>query len=69
MTYDPIVEAADPVTIVHEQIAYWSRRRWTYAEMIEAVTGWKVRAASREVAFDILLLAWQGTQPEMRQVA
>ena len=69
MTYDPIVEATDTVTIVHEQIAYWSRRSWTYAEMIEAVTGWNVRTASREVAFDILMLAWEGTQPQARQAA
>lgn len=69
MIYDLRIEATDSVTIVHEQMDYWRRRNWSYAEMVSAVTGWNVKSASREVAFDILLLAWRTTQQPARKAA
>ena len=60
--YDPGIEAADPVMIVHEQMAYWRKRRFTYAMMCSAVTGWNVRYASPEATFDVLLMAWEGAR-------
>lgn len=60
--YDPGIEATDPVMIVHEQMAYWRKRRFTYAMMCSAVTGWPVHYASQEAAFDVLTMAWQSVR-------
>lgn len=61
MSYDPAIEATDPVTVVHEQMAYWRKKGWTNAQMVSAVTGWNVHYASVEATFDLLSIAWQST--------